>query len=284
MNFSKLVRPILMGLFACLFVISAQAQNKTISGKVTDAKDGSPLVGASVVVKGSKTGTQTGTDGTFKITVPSSATTLVISSIGFGNQEVNIQSRTSVDVTLSATNDQLNEVVVIGYGTAKKKDLTGSVVSVQAKNFNQGVINAPDQLLQNKVAGLEVTNINGQPGAASTIQIRGTSSIRSNNNPLYVVDGVPLDGGTARPNLGNAFGSNPNSNPLLYIDPNSIAQIDVLKDASSAAIYGSRGANGVVLAKDEQFYDSIAQFQIYSHKTVFLQVFDEYIITVSVLR
>lgn len=247
MNFSKLVRPILMGLFACLFVISAQAQNKTISGKVTDAKDGSPLVGASVVVKGSKTGTQTGTDGTFKITVPSSATTLVISSIGFGNQEVNIQSRTSVDVTLSATNDQLNEVVVIGYGTAKKKDLTGSVVSVQAKNFNQGVINAPDQLLQNKVAGLEVTNINGQPGAASTIQIRGTSSIRSNNNPLYVVDGVPLDGGTARPNLGNAFGSNPNSNPLLYIDPNSIAQIDVLKDASSAAIYGSRGANGVIV-------------------------------------
>ncbi len=247
MNFPKLVRPILMGLFACLSVISAQAQNKTISGKVTDSKDGSVLVGASVVVKGSKTGTQTGTDGTFRLSVPASATTLVVSSVGYGNQEVNIQNKTSVDVTLTATNDQLNEVVVIGYGTARKKDLTGSVVSVQAKNFNQGVINAPDQLLQNKVAGLEVTNINGQPGAASTIQIRGTSSIRSNNNPLYVVDGVPLDGGTARPNLGNAFGSNPNSNPLLFIDPNSIAQIDVLKDASSAAIYGSRGANGVIV-------------------------------------
>lgn len=247
MNFSMLVRPILMGLVACLCAIPSQAQNKTISGKVTDSKDGSPMVAASVVVKGSQTGTQTGADGTFKISVPSSATTLVISSVGYASQEVNIQNKTSVDVALSATNDQLNDVVVIGYGTARKKDLTGSVVSVQAKNFNQGAINAPDQLLQNKVAGLEVTNTSGQPGAASTIQIRGTSSIRSNNNPLYVVDGVPLDGGTARPNIGNAFGSTPASNPLLFIDPNSIAQIDVLKDASSAAIYGSRGANGVIV-------------------------------------
>ncbi len=247
MNSSKLVKPILMGLFACLFVISSQAQNKTISGKVTDAKDGSALVGVSVVVKGSKVGTQTGADGTFRISVPPSASTLVISSVGFGSQDVSIQGRTSVDVSLSATNDQLNEVVVIGYGTARKKDLTGSVVSLQAKNFNQGAIIAPDQLLQSKVAGLEVTNTSGQPGAASTIQIRGTSSIRSNNNPLYVVDGVPLDGGSARPNIGNAFGSTPSSNPLLFIDPNSIAQIDVLKDASSAAIYGSRGANGVIV-------------------------------------
>ncbi|MEO7531832.1 MAG: TonB-dependent receptor plug domain-containing protein, partial [Sediminibacterium sp.] len=247
MNFSKLVRPTLVGLFACLFVISSQAQNKTVTGKVTDSKDGSGMAGASVVVKGSKTGTQTGSDGTFKLSVPASASTLVISSIGYGSQEVNIQNRTSVDVSLSTTNDQLNEIVVIGYGTARKKDLTGSVVSVQAKNFNQGMVNAPDQLLQSKVAGLEVTNINGQPGAASTIQIRGNSSIRSSNNPLYVVDGVPLDGGTARPNLGNAFGSTANSNPLLYIDPNSIAQIDVLKDASSAAIYGARGANGVIV-------------------------------------
>ncbi len=247
MNFSKLVRPILMGLAACVFVISSQAQNKTISGTVKDAKDGSALVGASVLVKGSKTGTSTGADGSFKISVPSSASTLVVSSVGFGSQEVNISGKSSVEVSLTPANDQLNEVVVIGYGTAKKKDLTGAVVSVQAKNFNQGAIMAPDQLLQNVVAGLEVTNTSGQPGAASTIQIRGTSSIRSNNNPLYVVDGVPLDGGTARPNLGNTFGSTPNSNPLLFIDPNSIAQIDVLKDASSAAIYGSRGANGVIV-------------------------------------
>ena len=247
MNFTKLVRPTLVGLFACLFVISSQAQNKTISGKVTDSKDGSAMVGASVVAKGTKTGTQTGADGSFRLTVPSSTAALVISSVGFGSREINIQNTSSVDVLLTATNDQLNEVVVTGYGTARKKDLTGAVVSVQAKNFNQGAIMAPDQLLQSKVAGLEVTNTSGQPGAASTIQIRGTSSIRSNNNPLYVVDGVPLDGGTARPNIGNAFGSTPGSNPLLFIDPNSIAQIDVLKDASSAAIYGSRGANGVII-------------------------------------
>ncbi len=212
-----------------------------------DAKDGSVMVGASVAAKGSKTGTVSGADGSFRLSVPSATTVIVVTSVGYGSQEINISGKTSVDVSLTATNDQLNEIVVTGYGTARKKDLTGSVVSVQAKNFNQGQIFAPDQLLQSKVAGLEVTNSSGQPGAAATIQIRGTSSIRSNNSPLYVVDGVPLDGGTARPNLGNAFGSNPNSNPLLFIDPNSIAQIDVLKDASSAAIYGSRGGNGVIM-------------------------------------
>ena len=125
--------------------------------------------------------------------------------------------------------------------------MTGAVSSVKAKDFNQGAITNPDQLLQNKVAGLEVTNTSGQPGVATTVQIRGNNSIRSNSSPLYVVDGVPLDGGTARPNVGIAFGSTPNSNPLLYIDPNSIASVDVLKDASSAAIYGSRGANGVIV-------------------------------------
>jgi len=248
MKFSKLVRPTLVGLFACLFVISTQAQNKTISGKVTDSKDGSPMVGASVVAKGSKVGTSTGTDGTFKLSVPSATTTLVISTVGYTNVEVSIQNKASVDVSLKATNDQLNEIVVIGYGTARKKDLTGSVVTVTSKNFNSGgAVVAPDQLLQNKVAGLEVTNTSGQPGAATTIKIRGNSSIRASNNPLYVVDGVPLDAASARPDMGNAFGSTPSSNPLLFIDPNSIAQIDVLKDASSAAIYGARGSNGVIV-------------------------------------
>ncbi len=248
MNFSKLVRPTLVGLFACLFAISSQAQNKTITGKVSDSKDGSAMAGASVVVKGTKVGTQTGNDGTFRLSVPTSATTLVISSVGYGTQEISITGKTSADVSLVATNEQLNEVVMIGYASVRKKDVTGAVVSLQAKNFNQGgAVYAPAQLLQNKIPGLEVTNTSGQPGAAATIQIRGTSSIRSNNNPLYVVDGVPLDGGTARPNLSNAFGSTPNSDPLLFIDPNTIAQIDVLKDASSTAIYGSRGSNGVIV-------------------------------------
>ncbi|MEO7311721.1 MAG: SusC/RagA family TonB-linked outer membrane protein [Chitinophagaceae bacterium] len=221
-------------------------QAQTVSGTVTD-KDGAPIAGVSVVIKNSNVGTSTDNAGKFTIRTARNAT-LIFTSIGFGTEEVAIGGKTDVMVTmLVSTNSNLNEVVVIGYGSASKKSLTGSVISIKAKDFNQGVIAAPDQLLQSKVAGLEVTNTSGQPGAATTIQIRGNSSIRSSNNPLYVVDGVPLDGGSARPNLGNTFGSTPNSNPLLFIDPNSIAQIDVLKDASSAAIYGSRGANGVIV-------------------------------------
>ena len=232
--------------FLFLFAFSQVfSQSKTVSGKITDSKDGSPIVGASVVPKGAKNGTSTGADGSFSLTVGANVTTLVVSSVGFERQEVGVANASAI--TLVAANSNLNEVVVVGYGTARKKDLTGAVSSVKAKDFNQGAITNPDQLLQNKVAGLEVTNTSGQPGVATTVQIRGNNSIRSNSSPLYVVDGVPLDGGTARPNVGIAFGSTPNSNPLLYIDPNSIASVDVLKDASSAAIYGSRGANGVIV-------------------------------------
>ncbi len=223
------------------------AQQKTITGKVTSDTAGAPLAGVSVSAKGGRNATQTKADGTFSISVPNTVNTLTFSSVGYASRDVYI-SGSNLDVTLvQSKGESLNEVIVIGYGTATRKTVTGSIASVKAKDFNQGVIAAPDQLLQNKVAGLEVTNTSGQPGAATTVQIRGNSSIRSGNNPLYVVDGVPLDGASARPNIGIALGgSNPNSNPLLFIDPNSIAQIDVLKDASSAAIYGSRGANGVI--------------------------------------
>ncbi|MEO5682947.1 MAG: SusC/RagA family TonB-linked outer membrane protein [Chitinophagaceae bacterium] len=233
--------------FLLLFSISQLfSQTKTVTGKITDSKDGSPIVGVSVQPKGTKSGTSTGADGSFSITVGANVTTLVISSVGFDKQEVSVANASAI--MLVASNSNLNEVVVVGYGTSRKKDLTGAVTSVKAKDFNQGAITNPDQLLQNKVAGLEVTNTSGQPGVATTVQIRGNSSIRASNNPLYVVDGVPLDGGTARPNIGVGFGgSTPNSNPLLYIDPNSIASVDVLKDASSAAIYGARGANGVIV-------------------------------------
>lgn len=247
MNLKKLVKSIFYVCFL-LFSTAALAQTKVVTGKVTDAKDGSAVPNASVLVKGTKQGTQTAADGTFKLTVAQNVTTLTISSIGFTTVDVSIAGKSSVDVALKAgASDVLTEVVVSGYATPSKKDITGAVASVKAKDFNQGTILAPDQLLQNKVAGLEVTNTSGQPGVASTVQIRGNSSIRSNNSPLYVVDGVPLDGGTARPNLGNTFGSTPNSNPLLFIDPNSIAQVEVLKDAASAAIYGARGANGVIV-------------------------------------
>src|SRR3954452_17381980 len=248
MKLNRLTRVLLLcPLLLLLLQTSVWAQSKTVTGTVKDNK-GASVQGASILVKGTTIGTQTDASGAFSLNVPANATALTVSYVGFASQEVPIQGTSSIAVTLSGENQtNLNEVVVIGYGTARKKDVTGSVASVSAKDFNQGQITAPDQLLQNKVAGLEVTNTSGQPGAAPTIQIRGNSSIRANDNPLYVVDGVPLSGATARPNLSNAFGSTPTSNPLLYIDPNSIASIDVLKDASSAAIYGSRGANGVIV-------------------------------------
>jgi iron complex outermembrane receptor protein len=237
---------LLSGLFLFCCILQSFAQQRTVTGKVTST-DGTPLVGASVVVVGQKAGVTTGSDGTFSIDVPENAKQIQVSYVGAETQKVDISSTSNVTVTLTMTSANLTDVVVIGYGTSRKRDLTGSVISVQPKDFNQGVIHSADQLLQNKVAGLEVTNTSGQPGAATTIQIRGSSSIRAGANPLYVVDGVILDGGTARPNAGTAFGTTSNSDPLIFINPNDIAQIDVLKDASSTAIYGSRGANGVII-------------------------------------
>lgn len=231
--------------FLLLFSLSQVfAQTKTVTGKVTDSKDGSPIAGATVQPKGSKNGTSTGADGSFSLTVAANTSTLVITSVGFDRQEVNVANASSISMV--ASNASLNDVVVIGYGTARKRDLTGAVSSIQAKAFNKGIVSTPDQLLQNKVAGVLVTVNSGEPGAGSTIQIRGNSSLRANNNPLYVIDGVPLDGRNAEPGNSSGDGATPGSNPLLFINPNDIQSIDILKDASSAAIYGSRGANGVV--------------------------------------
>ncbi len=239
-------------LLCVLLTQPAFSQTKTISGKVTDDK-GAAVQGATVTVKGTKVGASTAADGSFTITAPTSATAIVVSSVGFAEQEVSITGQSSVTVSLLPTQSNLNEVVVIGYGTARRKDLTGAVGSVQAKDFNQGVIASPDQLLTNKTPGVEVSTSSGQPGGGTTIKIRGNTSILSGAaQPLIVVDGVPLDGRDATPamNLGSnglPFGTTPNSNPLLYINPYDIQSIDVLKDASSAAIYGSRGANGVIV-------------------------------------
>ncbi len=161
-----------------------------------------------------------------------------------------LTGKTAVTAALVSSTQSLNDVIVIGYGTVKRKDATGSMTTVSSKEFNQGVITSPDQLLSNKVSGLEVTSNSGQPGAATTVRIRGNSSVRGVGNPLYVVDGVILDGRDASPNvtLGTGgFGVLPESNPLLFINPYDIADITILKDASSTAIYGSRGANGVIV-------------------------------------
>lgn len=244
----RLLARISLPLLLLIITQSVLAQ-KVITGRVMDQKDGSPIVGATVQPKGGTGGTSTGTDGSFRITVGNDINTLVVSYVGFGTMDVDIAGKTDVDVNLtSSSGNNLNEVVVIGYGSVRKKDVTGAVASVTAKDFNRGQINSPEQLLQGKVAGLQITNSSGQPGGLTIVKIRGNNSIRSGNNPLYVVDGVPLDGRTPRPGFSsNSVGTSPPSDPLTFINPNEIAEVQVLKDASAAAIYGSRGANGVIL-------------------------------------
>ena len=225
------------------------AQDRVVTGRVTDSKDNSGVPGVTVAPKGTKTGTQTASDGSFRISIGPSVTTLVFTSIGYATQEVDIAGKSSVEVSLVISNAQLGEVVVTGYGTARRKDITGSIASLKTKDFNKGVSPAPDQLIQGKVAGVQVVNNSGAPGSGTTIRIRGTSSIRAGNSPLFVVDGVQLQSNNTRPDIGltDVGGGTPSGNPLNFINPNDIVSIDILKDASAAAIYGSRGANGVVL-------------------------------------
>ena len=236
MSRRRLLYVIFMPVFFTFLTLNLLAQDRVVTGKVTDSKDGSPVVGASVQPKGSTTGTSTTADGTFRLSVPTGNNTLVISSAEFESQEVDITGKSSVDVSLTATAGGLTEVVVIGYGTARKKDLTGSVATVQAKDFNKGTYTSPDQLIQGKAAGVLVINNTGQPGGSTTVRIRGSSSIRSGNQPLFVLDGVPLSGGSARPGgQGGTFGSD-GGNPLNYMNPNDIASIDILKDDGAAAV------------------------------------------------
>ncbi|MES1160323.1 MAG: carboxypeptidase-like regulatory domain-containing protein, partial [Bacteroidota bacterium] len=179
-------------LLLLLLNLYAFSQNRLISGKVTDAKDGNPLQGVSVIPVGSARGTTTNAKGEFQLSVSPATKSLVFSSVGFTTREVTLVGE-SVTVSLVANNSSLNEIVVIGYGTQRKKDLTGSITTVGAKDFQQGAISTPDQLITGKIAGVVVTPNSGQPGIASTIRIRGGSSIGASNNPLIVIDGVPLE-------------------------------------------------------------------------------------------
>ncbi|MGV3527771.1 MAG: SusC/RagA family TonB-linked outer membrane protein [Flavisolibacter sp.] len=220
-------------LFASL---QSLAQVRTITGTVTDAS-GLPLGGVSVTVKGETAGTITSETGAYSLSVNAAATTLVFSSVGYTPVEETIGDRTTINVSLTSTAANLSEVVVIGYGTARKKDLTGSVTAVTARDFNKGAITTPEQLISGKVAGVQIVSNGGAPGAGSTIRIRGGASLNASNDPLIVIDGVPIsnDGiaGTA--------------NALALINPNDIESFNILKDASATAIYGSRASNGVII-------------------------------------
>ncbi|MFN0034290.1 MAG: SusC/RagA family TonB-linked outer membrane protein, partial [Saprospiraceae bacterium] len=186
-------------------------------------------------------------DGSYSIEVPAGATQLRIAYTGYAEQVVTLGASNTVDVSMKASGI-LDEVVVIGYGSVRKSDLTGSVASVSEKDFNKGLVTAPDQLIQGKVAGVQVINNSGQPGGSTTVRIRGNASIRAGNQPLFVVDGIQLTGNSTKPGATTGtLGASPTSNPLNYLNPSDIESMQVLKDASATAIYGSRGANGVII-------------------------------------
>ena len=209
---------------------SGYAQERRVAGKVTSGADNAPLVGVNVAVKGTPRGTTTDASGTYALSVPSADVTLVFSAVGYVRQEQAVGTRTTLDVTLAVEDRQLDEVVVVGYGTVKKSDLTGSLAQVKAKELNAFPVPNVLQALQGRAAGVQVVQNNGAPGANVSVRIRGTNSIQGSNEPLYVVDGFPTAG----------------SNPTV-LNNSDIESIEILKDASATAIYGSRGANGVVL-------------------------------------
>ena len=220
-------------LIGCLQLL---AQSRMIQGEVTDAQNGEPLIGATVMVEGEKSGTVTDFDGNFKLQVTSSAKKVKISYIGFVDKIVEISDR--MNVKLESDSQILTDVVVIGYGTARKSDLTGSVATVSSKDFNKGLVSSPEQLINGKVSGVQIMSNSGSASAGSTIRVRGGASLNASNDPLIVLDGVPLEQGGISGN---------SSNFLSMINPADIESMTVLKDASSTAIYGSRASNGVII-------------------------------------
>ena len=212
-------------------------EGKKITGHVVDDTN-EPLIGASILVVGTSTGVITDLDGNFNIIVPSGATALQISYVGYETVTVPVPSGNTVNVKMKSDAQMLSDVVVIGYGTQRKSDLTGSVSNVSSKDFNSGLISSPEQLINGKVSGVQIMSNSGSPTAGSTIRIRGGASLNASNDPLIVLDGVPLEAGGISGNTGNF---------LSLINPSDIESMTILKDASSTAIYGSRASNGVII-------------------------------------
>jgi TonB-linked SusC/RagA family outer membrane protein len=225
-------------LLSCAF--HAVAQTRTLTGKVTEKADGSPLPGVSVKIKGTNTGTTTAGNGSFKITIPDNTKVLVFSFLGYQTLEKNVTGLSDIDISLAQGSEGLSEVVVVGYGTQTKLNQTGAVAQVGGKDVENVPFSSVDKILQGKVPGLQSVGGSGQPGAIQQVRIRGIGSINSSAAPLYVVDGVPI-------NTGDLSRSATTANALSGINPNDIESISVLKDAASASIYGSRAANGVII-------------------------------------
>lgn len=224
-----------LAIILMLMPLLAMAQNVTVKGQVSDSEG--PVIGATVKVKGASTGSVTDIDGNYSISVRPGAT-LTFSYLGLKTKEVKVGSQRVINVTLSADDQLLNEVVVVGYGTMRKSDLTGAVTQVDNKAIEKTVSTSIDQVLQGRAAGVQIQANTGTPGGSSTIRIRGTNSLNASSQPIFVIDGVIIDSDGS---------DNGNTNPLAAINPSDILTMDILKDASATAIYGSRASNGVIM-------------------------------------
>lgn len=253
-------------LFSCLILmflsISMMAQKVPVSGTVSDQTG--PVIGASVIEKGTTNGTMTDNDGHFTLTVSKGAV-IEISSIGYKTQEITVGAQTNFTVTLSEDNEFLDEVVVVGYGSMKKSDLAGASVSMKESDLKGSIISSLDQSLQGRAAGVTAVTTSGAPGSSSSIRVRGQATINANAEPLYVIDGVIVQGGGntgADFGLGDALGNGKVStiSPLSTINPADIVSMEILKDASATAIYGAQGANGVVLITTKHGKSGEAKF------------------------
>jgi len=233
--------------------ISVQQQKKQITGKVVDS-DNLPLPGVGVLVKKTTIGCVTDQDGNFQLEIPENAETLQFTFVGMKSQEVAVSGKTTVNVVMEVDAIGLEEVVAVGYGNQQKKDITGAVSSVKSEDFNKGVISSPEQLLQGKISGVNITSSSGAPGAGQRIIIRGQGSLRQGTGPLFVIDGFPV----------GLAGTGSESSPLNFINPEDIESMDVLKDASATAIYGARGANGVILITTKRGTTGISKVTVSS--------------------
>ncbi|MBG6235885.1 iron complex outermembrane receptor protein [Pedobacter sp. CAN_A7] len=240
-----LLQKTMLSLILFFFMTLPAFAQSVVSGVVRD-NENNTLIGATVTPAGTSASVLTNADGKFVVNVPAGVTQLTFSYVGMQSQTISINSRTVINVSLSSAND-LEMVTVVGYGSVRKSDLTGAATTVGAKDFNKGPLIAPDQLIQGKVAGVQMINNSGQPGGSTTVRIRGNTAITGSGQPLYVVDGVALPNGSARPSQSGGVGTVPGGNPLNFLNPQDIASMEILKDASATAIYGSRAAYGVVL-------------------------------------
>lgn len=247
------LKVVAMLLLMLMSPVLALAQNLTVKGTVYD-QTGEPLIGATVMQKGTKNGTATDIDGNFTLSVPSNAK-LTVSYVGYETQEISVDGRTVIEVTLKDNADVLSELVVVGYGQMKRSDMTGAVVSVGEEAVKRSIPTSIDQVLQGRAAGVQIQSNSGTPGASTSIRIRGVNSLNATNQPIFVIDGVVVDSST----------DDENANPLSSINPSDIVSMDVLKDASATAIYGSRASNGVIMitTKRGQSGDATVTYDMY---------------------